>query len=369
MFYARKGAARRTGAPRVDFQGEGCGAARVAADKARSMLAKDLMTTDVVVVRPDTPAQDIARVLLDHAISAVPVVDGAGAPIGMVSEGDLIGRDDAQRDARRDWWLALVAEGEALGKEFLSSLGARKETASDIMVAPVITVDDTTEDLEIARLLRTYRIKRLPVVRDGRVVGIVSRADLLKALTAERLGAPPARAPGFFTGVVDSFDRTFHHHGHAGVGGAPAPVAADDALNAADLRGLVADFKHGRSGRDEQERRAAAEQRKVRVRALIDHHIDDAKWRGMLQQARAAAERGEKQMLLLRFPSQLCSDGGRAINIAEPDWPKSLRGEAAELYLRWEHDLKPRGFHLTAQVLEFPGGVPGDIGLFLVWGE
>ena len=58
-----------------------------------------------------------------------------------------------------------------------------------------------------------------------------------------------------------------------------------------------------------------------------------------------------------------------AINIADPAWPKTLRGEAAELYLRWEHDLRPRGFHLSAQILEFPGGMPGDVGLFLLWGE
>ena len=73
--------------------------------------------------------------------------------------------------------------------------------------------------------------------------------------------------------------------------------------------------------------------------------------------------------MLLRFPSQLSSDGGRAINVMEPRWPGTLRGEAAEIYLRWERDLKPHGFHLTARVLDFPGGIPGDIGLFLVWGE
>ena len=71
--------------------------------------------------------------------------------------------------------------------------------------------------------------------------------------------------------------------------------------------------------------------------------------------------------MLLRFPSAVCSDGGRAINVTEADWPTTLRGEAAETYLRWERDLKPRGFHLTARVLDFPGGVPGDIGLLLVW--
>ncbi len=73
--------------------------------------------------------------------------------------------------------------------------------------------------------------------------------------------------------------------------------------------------------------------------------------------------------MLPRFPSQLGSDGGRAINVAEPGSPATLRGEAAEIYLRWERDLKPHGFDLAARVLEFPGGVTGDIGLFLVWGE
>ena len=334
------------------------------------MQAKDLMTTDVVVVAPNSPAPEIARILLDHTISAVPVVDASGAPVGMVSEGDLIGRNDAERDARRDWWLALLADGGALNADFLSSLGARKETAGDIMAAPVITIAETTEAAEIARLLATYRIKRLPVVRDGRVVGIVSRADLLKALVAQQTGAPSPKPPGFFTGVVDSIDRHFLHTGHAGAAGArPALARADESVNAADLRGLVADFKHDRSRRHEEERRAAAERRKVRVKALIDQHVDDAKWHTMLHQAREAAERGEKELLLIKFPSQLCGDGGRAINIAAPDWPKSLRGEAAELYLRWEHDLKPRGFHLSAQILDFPSGMPGDVGLFLLWGE
>jgi hypothetical protein len=64
----------------------------------------------------------------------------------------------------------------------------------------------------------------------------------------------------------------------------------------------------------------------------------------------------------------LCSDCGRAIDVTEPDWPATLRGEAAEIYLRWERDLKPRGFHIAARVVDYPGGVPGDIGLSLIWG-
>ena len=68
------------------------------------------------------------------------------------------------------------------------------------------------------------------------------------------------------------------------------------------------------------------------------------------------------------FPHELCSDGGRAINVAEPDWPSTLRGEAAETYLRFERDLKSKGFHLIAKVMSFPDGYIGDIGLFLHWG-
>jgi hypothetical protein len=88
-----------------------------------------------------------------------------------------------------------------------------------------------------------------------------------------------------------------------------------------------------------------------------------------VHQAREAAEHGAKEFALLRFPSRLCSDGGRAINVAEADWPSTLRGEAAELYLRWTRDLKPHGFSFTARVLDFPGGQPGDIGVFLIWGQ
>ena len=84
--------------------------------------------------------------------------------------------------AGRDWWLELLAEGETLNAEFLASLRAPKRTAREIMSTPVVTVSEETEVGEIARLLAAHRIKRVPVVRDGRIIGIVSRADLLRAL-------------------------------------------------------------------------------------------------------------------------------------------------------------------------------------------
>jgi len=149
------------------------------------MKAGDVMTRRVISVRPETPTRDVARLLLENHISAVPVLDPSGAPLGMVSEGDLIERSDAEREARRDWWLVLLAEGETLNPEFLSSFRRSKQTAGDVMSGPVVTVGEDTEIPEIARLLKAHRIKRVPVVRDGKVVGIVSRENLLLALAEQ----------------------------------------------------------------------------------------------------------------------------------------------------------------------------------------
>jgi len=146
------------------------------------MNARDVMTRDVVSVASDTPMRKIAALLLEKRISAVPVVDGSGAPIGKVSEGDLTGRSEAEREARQDWWLTTLAEGEPVNPQFLASLNY--PTARDMMSAPVISIDEETSLGEIAELLTTHRIKRVPVVRDGRIVGIVSRADLVRALAA-----------------------------------------------------------------------------------------------------------------------------------------------------------------------------------------
>ena len=145
------------------------------------MQARDVMTSPVVSARPDMSAREVAKLLLDNRISAVPVVDEAGVPIGMVSEGDLIGRGVSEREARREWWLEMLAEGTRLSPTFLDSV---QTTVRQVMVAPVVTVGEDAPISEVARLLEAHRIKRVPVVRDGRVVGIVSRANLLRTLAA-----------------------------------------------------------------------------------------------------------------------------------------------------------------------------------------
>jgi CBS domain-containing protein len=340
-------------------------------------LARDIMTRNVVTATLDMPADEIARLLLEHRISALPVIDSGGAPVGIVSEGDLIGRNESSREARRDWWLTMLAEGEELNPDFVASIHAEPRRARDIMSSPVISVDETTNASEIARLLIQYGIKRVPVVREGRLVGIVSRANLLPVLASLAIGAPPpakpgSGLPGFVSRAFIGLDEHFHASGEKSAATAPgaghvAPIASGFTM--ADFRGLAGDFKHTREARESAAQREAAERRSNHVKALVAEHIDDGVWQNILQRAREAAEHGAKEFLLLSFPSGLCSDGGREINAPLPGWPKTLRGEAAEIYLRWERDLKPRGFHLAARVLDFPGGMPGDIGLFLVWGE
>jgi CBS domain-containing protein len=339
------------------------------------MQASDVMTRDVATVTPETKLRDVARLLLTRGISAVPVTTADGTPIGRVSEGDLIGRDERSRLARHDWWLDLVAGTAETDTALVEQQLAAGRTARDVMASPVVTVGEDTELTEVARLLAQHRIKRVPVLRDGRVTGIVSRGDILRAIAdlPSLAPEPPAepRQHGMLGIVLDAF---FGSHPqprgpsptrHAGEPEAPA---GPNTLSASTFRHLVEDFHVDEVRHREAARRAAAEQRLALAKQLIDTHVADAMWRDLLHRARIAAENGETEYLLLRFPNQLCTDGGRAINVGDETWPATLRGEAAELYLRWERELKRCGFRLLARVLEFPEGKPGDIGLFLAWG-
>jgi CBS domain-containing protein len=335
------------------------------------MHASDVMTTEVLSTTADTPVREVARTLLAHGISAIPVLDADGAPIGMVSEGDLASRDELERVARRDWWLKLIADDDAPDADYLARLRAPDRTAGDVMSAPVITVGEDTELTEVARLLAQHHIKRVPVVKQGRVVGIVSRADLLGALaTPQQDEATPRTTPnkrGFLLGLFGDYHRPDWEIAPTHEDAAPAPASAG--LDAAAFRALIEDFQSSTTQHQDEERQAAAKQRQQLAKELIDTHVSDEVWQRLLHRARQAAETGGKECLLLRFPNELCTDGGRAIDVAQDGWPATLRGEAAELYLRWDRELKPRGFRLAARVLEYPGGMPGDIGLFLVWGE
>lgn len=145
------------------------------------MQARDLMTTDVVTVKPDTPVADIARLLIERNISAAPVVDDGGRVLGMVSEGDLLVRPEIGTERPRAWWLSLLTSSEDEARDYVKTHGRRAE---HVMTRDVVTVSEDASIGSIARLLEQKRIKRVPVVKDGKLVGIVSRADILRALAA-----------------------------------------------------------------------------------------------------------------------------------------------------------------------------------------
>jgi len=153
------------------------------------MNAADVMVRNVITVRADTSIEQIAETLLVNRISAVPVIDEAGVPVGIVSEGDLIHRVEAGTEVRRSRWLEILIGKEILAREFVKS---HARTAADVMTRPVITVKPDTALGDIASLLEKHQIKRVPVVgSDGKIVGIVSRANLVQALIKMGGGAMP----------------------------------------------------------------------------------------------------------------------------------------------------------------------------------
>lgn len=144
------------------------------------MIAADIMTKNVICVRPITPVSEIAALLLKNKISAVPVIDEDASVVGIVSEDDLLRRRGPKRGS---WWLSLLASGRP-GAGDLDK--ARDLTAAQVMTRHVITTRESAPPEVVARLLRRYGIKRIPVVRRRKLVGIISRVDLLNALFQKR---------------------------------------------------------------------------------------------------------------------------------------------------------------------------------------
>ena len=145
-----------------------------------SLTAADIMTRNVITAGPDDTVAKVARLLSDHNISAAPVCDANGAVAGMVSEGDLIEPVGTASATKRAWWLNLLAEGTDLAPSFLECIKVENRRIGDLMVTPVVTAEPGTTVPELADLLVQHHIKRLPIVQDGKIIGIVSRADLIR---------------------------------------------------------------------------------------------------------------------------------------------------------------------------------------------
>jgi CBS domain-containing protein len=153
------------------------------------MNATDIMTPDVIYAAPDTPLRVLVRLMLDNHVSALPIVE-YGRIVVIVSEGDLFRRVEIGTEPRPSAWQALLRSTDRLAADYTRSHGQK---ASELMTRNVVTVSDTTLLEEVALLLDTKHVKRVPVTRDGKLVGIVSRRNLLQAL-ASRLSAPAITA-------------------------------------------------------------------------------------------------------------------------------------------------------------------------------
>jgi CBS domain-containing protein len=141
----------------------------------------------VITVGADATVSEAAKLLADHGISAVPVVDKESRVIGMVSEGDLLHRAETGTERRSSWWLEMMSSTNKLAGEYIKSHSGK---VKDVMTRDVLSVTEDTPLADIAVLLETNRIKRVPVLRDGKLVGIVSRANLVRALAMTISQAP-----------------------------------------------------------------------------------------------------------------------------------------------------------------------------------
>jgi CBS domain-containing protein len=145
------------------------------------MQARDLMVSPVVTVQPSASVKEVAKLLLEQGISAVPVVDDQGKLVGVVSEGDLLHRSEIGSERRRSWWLLGLTDEETLAAEYVKA-HARK--VADVMTRKVITAAPDAPLHELAALMEANSIKRVPIIEDGRLVGIVSRANLVQAIAS-----------------------------------------------------------------------------------------------------------------------------------------------------------------------------------------
>lgn len=411
-----------------------------AAMRIAAMKIADVMKREVISVRPDSLLAEAGRLMLEHAVSGLPVLDGDGGLVGILSEGDFLRRAEIGTERHRPRWLEFLVGPGVLADQYVR---ANARTVRDVMTQDVVTVAEDAPLREAADLMTKHRVKRLPVLRGRTLAGIISRSDLLRAasgLMGGLMGGPAEAGP-----VEPVPDAVIHEHLTAELARQPwAPLdllaitvqdgivrlkgsLSDDRQRAAlavaarnvpgvrgvldelvwvePLSGCVIEAQAGappvaeartdagaataimdtvllRPGALREIARAQAAERSTQSReedrkrkaqeeelhaAFMTRHLQPDAEERFNRQLREAAARGEHEVMVLRFPSDWCTDRGRAINSLSEDWPASLSGFARELHQAYEARLRPLGYRLRAQVLNYPGGMPGEVGLFLGW--
>jgi CBS domain-containing protein len=156
------------------------------------MKATDVMVSNVITVGVNATIGDVAAILLNNHISGAPVVDEKGGLVGIVSEGDLMRRPEIGTTKRHSWWLELISTEWASANEYIKS---HSRKVADVMTRDVITAKPDSPLGDIAALLERRRIKRVPVVEGGKLVGIVSRANILQAVASAAKKLPSLASP------------------------------------------------------------------------------------------------------------------------------------------------------------------------------
>jgi CBS domain-containing protein len=310
------------------------------------MIVQDLMQRHFPYVMVDADLDYVAKVLKESGVGAVPVVDENLTPIGVVTRSniekaripltnvDLGPLPPFLLKNRRD--VPFRPNGRAL---------------RDVMSAPAISVPIGAKLSDVEKMMAAHRLKRMPVVEGHKLVGMLLRREVVDAIGTSVAPPDTLSAPKPVLTVTQ-----------------PEPAYCDVA-SAEDFRVLVAEHERHLDEERNAQHRALIEAREQRIKELAAQRLTESLWREMLTRSRAAATNGLTESMLIRFPSQLCTDGGRAINAPDPYWPDTLRGEPADVYRRWRNELHPRGFKIAAQIIDFPEGLPGDAALFLMWGK
>ena len=231
------------------------------------MKASDVMVLNVITVGPDASVQEVADLLLRHRISAVPVVGANGEMLGIVSEGDLINRPEAETTHRKSWWLDALASNEILAAEYVKS---HSRKVADVMTRDVITASPDTSVAEVAALLERKRIKRVPIVKNGKIVGIVSRANLLQALASLKDETLQTRPDD--SAIRDKVMASLQNERWT----RPALISVTVQDGTVDLWGIVefADRKEGRTRPRRGDARRARRQRQPADSARILRKVD-----------------------------------------------------------------------------------------------
>ncbi len=334
--------------------------------------ASDVMTSPVLTVGPEDTARTAAETMLRRHITGLPVVDHEGRPLGVVSEADFRFSNEITRGRQREAWGTILSGGQDIAADYLDALEREGDTVGQIMSKPALCVDQDASITKVADLMTEHRVKRILVTQLDKLIGVITRADLLRSFApSERQGTKPATVEALEALREDIRTALAKLRPAAPPPPPPAEPAKEPEgpVTAASLKEAEAAFERSKSVMKEEAKREQNEKRDEQVRELLAAPYTNAEFAHLVAQAREAANLGESSVPALTFPAALCSDNGRAINLPDPNWPTTLRGKAAEFYQRWDKELRPLGFALSARIVSFPDGFPGDAELSLVWGR